>query len=351
MTANETTMNRPTAGRRTMRRRLTCATAAALALMTMLSGCEGKVPKTAAPTVKDSEIIDVTVSRERQIRKNILDVLKQADETKDATGLAARVSGPQLQIRTSQLNIAKATNSDISARATIPDKAEQVIIPTNNEWPRVIYTITTTTEDQQAKRLLVLRQESARQNYKLWAMTRLLEDVSLPKFAVADQGNTMGDADDDNLVMTPRQAVERYADVLQNGDKSEYASSFSNDQFRQSLAKQYSDVQVGVARNNGTQQQAFTPVTDQIAVMRSTADGGDLVVAQINCDWTRTMGEGRESRPASDDEKVLFGSTKATSSLVATYVNVVAIYVPLANSKEKATVVAADQQVVSVKAK
>lgn len=113
------------------------------------------------------------------------------------------MSGSQLEIRTAQLNIAQYTQQDVTPLATIPSDVTQVVIPTDNAWPRYIFTVTTTTEDQQAKRLLVMRQESARQNYKLWAVARLLEDVSLPGFAPAKQGNVMGDANDSNLVMTP----------------------------------------------------------------------------------------------------------------------------------------------------
>ena len=87
------------------------------------------------------------------------------------------MSGSQLEIRTAQLNIAQYTQQDVTPLATIPSDVTQVVIPTDNAWPRYIFTVTTTTEDQQAKRLLVMRQESARQNYKLWAVARLLEDV------------------------------------------------------------------------------------------------------------------------------------------------------------------------------
>ena len=196
-----------------------------------------------------------------------------------------------------------------------------------------------------------MRQESARQNYKLWAVARLLEDVSLPGFAPAKQGNVMGDANDSNLVMTPKQAVQRYADVLQNNTNSKYAGSFEDDQFRQSLVKQQEESQKGVTQNKGTQQEVFAPVVDQIAVMRSPR-GGDLVVAQINSEWTRSMSEGRESLPGSPNEDALFKMTNqtATSSLKATYVNVVAIFVPLAGSDQKVTVVAGDRQAVKVEA-
>ena len=90
--------------------------------------------------------------------------------------------------------------------------------------------------------------------------------------------------------------------------------------------------------NEGAQQQTFEPVNGAISVMRS-ADGGDLVVAQINSEWTRSAGAGRESQPASDAEKALFGNGKATSTMKTSYVNVIALYVPPANSGQKITAV------------
>ena len=108
-------------------------------------------------------------------------------------------------------------------------------------------------------------------------------------------------------------------------------------------------VQKAMELNEGSQQQVFTPVDDAISVMRS-ADGGDLVVAQINSEWTRSAGSGRESQPASDAEKALFGDGQATSTMKTTYVNVVALYVPPANSDAKITAVGSERQPVRVEA-
>ena len=76
-----------------MNKRITTALAATMvcALTLGLAGCEGQVPQTVAPSVKDNEIIDVTVAQEKQIRGKILDVLNQTNEAKSADGLAARV--------------------------------------------------------------------------------------------------------------------------------------------------------------------------------------------------------------------------------------------------------------------
>ena len=70
------------------------------------------------------------------------------------------MGGPQLEIRTSQATIAQKSGS-MSKYAIIPKDIAQVVIPTDDGWPRSVFTITTTTEDQQSKRLLVLNQESA----------------------------------------------------------------------------------------------------------------------------------------------------------------------------------------------
>ena len=53
-----------------MNKRITTALAATMvcALTLGLAGCEGQVPQTVAPSVKDNEIIDVTVAQEKQIR-------------------------------------------------------------------------------------------------------------------------------------------------------------------------------------------------------------------------------------------------------------------------------------------
>ena len=124
-----------------MNKRITTALAATMvcALTLGLAGCEGQVPQTVAPSVKDNEIIDVTVAQEKQIRGKILDVLNQANEAKSTDGLAARVSGSQLEIRTAQLNIAQYTQQDVTPLATIPSDVTQVVIPTDNAWPRYIF--------------------------------------------------------------------------------------------------------------------------------------------------------------------------------------------------------------------
>ncbi|MFT8356766.1 MAG: hypothetical protein ABF780_01190 [Bifidobacterium aquikefiri] len=320
----------------------------AIGLCTSMAACEGQVPQVSAPTSSASASPDLTQAQEKRIRLRILDALEKANKAKDPKGIDEYVGGPQLQIRTSELNIAKASG-DLDNKTTIPRQITQTVIPTDSGWPRSIFTITTTTADQQSKRLLVMTQDVAGTNYKLWGVARLFQGAQLPKFAVPTIGSEMGDSSDTGLVFTPESAVSHYADILQNGTSSKYSSDFTSDYFQQDLSKLEQTVQQGMEANNGTQKQTFTAVPGAIKIMRSS-DGGDLVVAQIDSVWTRTAGEGRESLPASDDEKALFGNTKATSTIKVTYVNVVAMYVPPAGSGAKVSAVGAERQAIKVEA-
>ena len=335
---------------KTTRRCTTLAAAVlAIALMSGLTGCEGRVPSvTATDGDAAAAVPDLTAAQEKKIRRTILDVIKQADDAKDASGLSQRLTGPGLAVRTSQITVAQKTGQ-MDNKATIPDKIVQTVIPVDSGWPRTVFTITTTTDDQQSNRLLVLTQNSARENYRLWGLARLFQGAKLPNFAVPSLGAQMGTPKDAGLIATPEQAVEQYVDVLNKGDQSEYADRFADDELRHTLADQSAKVQQAMEANAGTQEQTFSAVPNQLQVMRST-DGGDLVVAQIDSVWTRAAGEGRESLPASDAETALFGNGTPTSTMKVTYVNVIALVVPPKQSGQKITAVGAERQPVKVEA-
>ncbi len=332
-----------------MRKRINVFAAAALAagLVVSMCGCEGELPQLQTSSSQQTTA-NLTVDQEQEIRTKILETLDQYNQDRNTDALGTILEGPELEIRTSELNVARATGN-LDRKTTIPTDLAQAVISTDSGWPRTVFSITTTTEDQQSKRLLVLKQDSARQNYKLWGVARLFSGVTMPSFEVASTGSQQGTQDDSGLVMTPKEAVAAYADLLQNGSASSAADSFADDDLRTKLAALTEQVQAAMELNAGSQQQVFTPVEDSICVMRS-ADGGDLVVAQINSEWTRSAGEGRESQPASDAEKALFGDGTATSTMKTTYVNVVALYIPTAASGEKITAVGSERQPIKVEA-
>ena len=143
---------------------------ACMALVVPLTACEGQLPTPAADT-STKVAPDLTEAQEKKIRLKILKTIDEADQAKNPDGYATVMGGPQLDIRISQTTINQ-RGGGMSEYATIPKDIAQTVIPTDDGWPRSVFTITTTTEDQQSKRLLVFDQESAQQNYKLMAMDR-----------------------------------------------------------------------------------------------------------------------------------------------------------------------------------
>lgn len=138
---------------------------------------------------------------------------------------------------------------NLDRKTTIPTDLAQAVISTDSGWPRSVFSITSTTDDQQSKRLLVFRQDSARQNYKLWGVARLFSGVKMPSFEISKTGSAQGTEKDTGLVMTPKDAVAAYADVLQNGASSQYAQKFADDDLRTKLADLTEQVQKAMELN------------------------------------------------------------------------------------------------------
>ena len=129
-----------------MRSRITklMAAVAALGLTLGLGACEGRIPE---PADVD-QIPDLTEEQESKIRASILETLDQATQNMSGDGLPARVTGPMLDVRNSAITVGKATGG-LDKTNTIPSDMMQTVIPIDSGWPRTVYTITTTTEDQQ----------------------------------------------------------------------------------------------------------------------------------------------------------------------------------------------------------
>lgn len=339
------------------------AAALAAVLAVGLAGC-GSVPQPAAQAGRSEQSeASITQAQAQRIEKSLHATLDEADSTGDPTHLSARLSGPELAIRTSQVTVARSTKKK-DPRTILPVKIRQQVLTQTSGWPRNVLAITSTTSDQQSERLLVLNQASARTNYKLWGLVRLFSGVRMPSFAVGARGSREGTAKDSGLVSTPVQAVKDYALALNNIQltsaekiKSSGLSAkqqarllrVQTDQFRSELANLDSSVNQGVTANQGTETQVFTPDLSSLKIFRS-ARGGDLVVASIDSTWTRTAGDGRLSQPASDAEKALFGNGTATSTMRVQYANVVALYVPPASKNAKIQAVGAERQPVKVDA-
>lgn len=337
-----------------------------VATVASLAAC-GSIPEPKKSDLSQTSV--VTLTQEEKIRSRVIKDVVSADANQDVDALAKYAEGPELAVRTAQLTIAKATKK-LDPAATIPTGYQQLVVPVESRWPRSLYTITSPTEDRQTARILVFSQDSARTNYKLWGLVRMLPGVTMPTFAIqapataksseTNYPNHEGTADEDGLIMTPQEAVKAYADYLQKGTSSSNASKFDKDAFSTEMQKLTTVIDQGIKKNGGSQRQEYSFRKGAIRVLvtsrtsnASKATLGALVIAEIDSTWTRTAGKDRKSLPISDSEKTLFGQQDGKQSIEADYVNVVALYVPFKGDKTNTVIrcVGSERVPVSVQAK
>jgi hypothetical protein len=252
--------------------------------------------------------------------------------------LEPRVTGPALQVRSSQIHVA-AVRDDNEQITVIPNTYQQLIIPTTEGWPRTLWAITAVTDLLQPPRLLALEQVGARDPYKLWGWVQLQPGVIMPAFADPRVGTEDVPLDDATLVMTPTEAVRQYADLLVNGDASAYVGNFSpmaDDEFR-TLMWNWRTAQEQALQGDriqGTYTLAAEPISEfGIRAVRS-ADGGAMIMAALKTSERLEAMQGAILSPQTPTALALLDGQEFTNILLARYTDMIVLYIPAAGSSE-----------------
>lgn len=327
-----------TTTRRAPARRRLVGTAVAVVAALGLAACATPPPQPepdAAPAVPPPVL---SVAQSTRVLDQVGEVLAAGDAALDPAGLDARLTGPALAIRSAEYVRATATNGE-RPPVTLPTSAQTTIVADTDTWPRTQMVVTEQPDDLQAPLLLVLEQEGPRDPYRLWGWARLGPSVQMPATAEPETGSEPVAADDDSLLVSPQEALNQYADVLTNGDASAAAGTFPADFFRTAVTE---------ARNQTVSSlQAVASVTETVAAEEGavtalrTADGGAIVVGQLNTVTTVALSQG--SITLNDPfDAALAGKDSVTSNLVRSWTDVVAMYVPPAGGGEQVQVLAAE---------
>jgi hypothetical protein len=170
---------------------------------------------------------------------------------------------------------------------------------------------------------------SARAPYGLWAQLHLLPGAALPAAAPGAAGVQALAPTAQGLVMTPAAVAARYADVLNRGAVSGYASSFARDDFRAQVEQRLAaDRAAIVTPGFATLSSAHTPIPGAVYALR-TSDGGALVLVALRQVYVAVVRSGAVTVDA--DLAALAGRAgrlQFTRSLTRTSVEVLAFQVP-----------------------
>ncbi len=310
----------------------------ALATTLLLAGCATPLPVPSPDPVPAVPPPTLTAEQVRAVLGDVGAVLEEADGELDEKILARRVTGPALTIRTAEYTVNRALEDDAEL-VTVPTTDSTIVVPTTETWPRSVLVVTEQPEDLQSPRLLVLTQQTPRDDYLLTSWSRLLPDRQVPPTFVPEVGSVPLPLDAEGLVATPAEVGEMYADVIKDGDDSPHAVLFGEDVFRERLALVREQYEKIAEQAGGRFTERYTPEVEQTVAV-STADGGAIVVVPFTSRTRITTDERELSLGRA--ERALLGKRTVGKRATFTWTGVVTFVVPPEGSTDPITVLAAE---------
>lgn len=320
----------------------------AAALVVVLAACSSSPPEPTPPPAPAVAPAAVTPGQSSRVLDDLGKVLAEADKKLDKDLLEPRVEQPALDMRAAEYIRADATDGKREPTA-LPTTAQATIVPRTEEWPRTQLVVTDQPADLQAQRILVLRQDDPRAQYKMWGWSRLLPGAQMPQTTKPEIGSPVVPPDSDALVVSPQDAIAQYADVLTKGKKSDYDDDFAKNASRTEISDLRARNEKAV-KGSGTYDETYT-ADDEPVVSLGTIDGGAIVVGKLTSLARTTLTLDGAKLPLSDPfYQALTGKKTAKKSVLRTSTDILVLYVPPAGSDAPMSVLAFESVITSAKA-
>lgn len=303
----------------------------------------------AKPVAADPTPVVTTQQAEAMVAE-VADVASRADAAHDASILASRFQGEALTERTTNYDVV-AKGGTIVPPQTIPASPVSLVLPQDTRtWPRLVTAVVQNSADStQAPIALMMSQASPRLDYKVDYAISLEANARIPDVAPVTVGTSIVAPDSRLMKLAPQTVGSAYADLLANGDTSQYAALFSAD--GDTLRGQ-----VGIDKKNADR--AALPSTASLefsntagtspTIALATNNSGALVAASIaETSTVRPTAEG-STVSTSGASQTLLGTDKSTTGIATTYGYQLLFYVPPVGSEEKIVMLGWSQGLVSV---
>lgn len=328
------------------------ASALAISLLAGLAACGTALPTPhPAPSSIEAQPI-VTIQRLDAISERIGNELTLVDEAKDASQLDSVTLGPARVIREAEYKIAAATKS-ADEITVIPTVLQSQMIPTTPQWPRTMMAVTVQPESLQSPRLIVLEQDTARANFRLWGWVRLFPAVKLPAVASAQTG-TEAVTNDEGLSAGVLDVVGQYSDFLNQESASKYAATFSGsngktpDVFAAQRFANRKAMTKALKGIKGKFTETFSAPKDLTGTRAiRTQDGGALVVAALTSTDKFKGPKGSKIPPDAPTKALLPAGAKTSNALTISYSAVVSMYIPPKGSANSVQIVGVEMRPVA----
>jgi hypothetical protein len=300
----------------------------------------------------------VTVPQLERIVKRISVAAANADAKNDPALAKLRFTGPALQLREANYAI-RAKKADQPPLPAIPAGPLELSLPqATDSWPRTVTAVLKMPNDSagkaQAPLALALVQQTPRDNYMVEYAIALEPNVKVPNLAPASIGAAVVPPDSKLLKVQPNEIAAAYGDILLNGDKSKWNTSFD-------LTDDKLVAQVGASWKQQEQARLTQQFGNTSSLTFASRPGAGPVISMATNDsgaivWVNPE-EVQLHKVQEAGAQVIAGATTAALSGVAqsntgiesVYGYQLAFYVPPAGSSEKVRLLGFSQGLVSAR--
>lgn len=341
---SETRRSRDKRSRRTLR--FTAVPIVAVAALTM-SACTSEAwPKldeaTPTPSASSTVLVPedqmspaVTEVQAERILNEIASTVAIADEQRSADIAKTRLSGVALAERQTNYTLRGKIEGE-AALDPIASKPYRIILPqATDSWPRVVMAVwQDQTDSTNPPRIMTIEQADPWSPYKLSYVGQMEAAAQVPNIAPASIGALRVVPDSTLLSIAPSALAAAYADVIDHGAESSYASLFdiAGDAFLPKItsgreARQAAFQQTGA--ETGTLSFA-AQASDAAPLAMATLDSGAIVVVAVNeIDTVKpNSGDAVIRLPENPQVQALTGVDESATGFTTTYVDQLFFSVP-----------------------
>jgi hypothetical protein len=347
----------PSKGRRSTRRMMVAPVA--IISLSLLAGCSSSNPAKSDLAKLQYEQVKVVVT-DNQLQRIVGEVastVNLADQSRDEKSLLTRVAGSALEIRKVQYLLQVKSKKILKLQELVANPVTVALpmqLPEVSQiWqPRTIMVVTKSDSTTRAPQLMVLQQNTPRENYKLWYLIDLLPTANFPKVAAQDTGALAVDPNNAYLATTLKSLPFKYGDTINKGLASKYSSEFdlAADKFYAALSESQTKQKADLKKANASIKFIHSLGNPNIIGMLTVESGGLVAIAMNDTSVIKPKIRGVAVSVTQLDHKILLDAPGSASGLRIVYENMLLFYVPVAGSKEQIRLVGASQGILSVKA-
>ena len=347
----------PQRGRRRATKKL-AALPVGLLTLGLLTGC-APADKSAQSQSLEKVNVVVTDAQLQRIVRDVAGTVNDADKTKDEQMLLTRAVGSVYETRKVQYFL-QHKSKKIPALPVISSNPITIALPMSLPdaslgWqPRTLMVTTKSDDPKRAPQMMVLQQQTPRDNYKLAYLIDLIDDV--PPVAGQDVGAISFGASETYLAIKLPSIPFMYGDVLNKGETSKYFSQFdlTSDRFYAEISQTQTDqtdtlkkakVNIKFVHSLGNQN-----IIGMLTKPSENGEAGGLVAMSIlDTSVIKPKVSGSAVSVTKLEHKLLLDAPGSSTGLSIVYENQMLFFVPTSGSKEKIRLVGASQGLLSVR--